>query len=118
VCKTYNVDGPAAERARQVRAGAGRLTGYAVGEIDQSAQTVSLLADVAAVLAPSEPELWSETICARLAELRPALRNGLDPTGLATALSAYGVTTKQVWGEASDGAKLTAAVLSGLTCSR
>ena len=89
VVKTYNIDGPAAEkicdRARQVRAQAGRLTGYAAGETDDGPEVrVSLLTDVSAVIAPGEAEVWSEVICARLAELRPALYGGLDPTGLAT----------------------------------
>ena len=110
VVKTYNVDGPAAEkicdRARQVRAQAGRLTGYAAGETGDAPEvTVSLLTDVSAVIAPGEAEVWSEVICARLAELRPALYGGLDPTGLATALAAYGITTKQVWGRTADGGK-------------
>ena len=38
-------------------------------------------------------------------ELRPALYGGLDPTGLATALAAYGIATKQVWGTTADGKK-------------
>jgi hypothetical protein len=110
VVKTYNIDGPAAERicdrARQVRAQAGRLTGYAAGETDDAADIkVSLLTDVSAVLAPGEDEVWSEVICARLAGLRPALYGGLDPTGLATSLAAYGIQTKQVWGKTADGKK-------------
>ena len=110
VVKTYNVDGPAAEkicdRARQVRAQAGRLTGYAAGETDDAAEVrVSLLTDVSAVMAPGEADVWSEVICARLLELRPALYGGLDPTGLATALAAYGIQTKQVWGKTADGKK-------------
>jgi DNA segregation ATPase FtsK/SpoIIIE, S-DNA-T family len=110
VVKTYNVDGPTAEkicdRARQVRAQAGRLTGYAAGETDDGPEVrVSLLTDVSAVIAPGEADVWSEVICARLAELRPALYGGLDPTGLATSLAAYGIQTKQVWGTTADGKK-------------
>jgi hypothetical protein len=60
---------------------------------------------VSAVIAPGEAEVWSEVICARLAELRPALYGGLDPTGLATALAAYGIATKQVWAKTADGRK-------------
>ena len=66
---------------------------------------MSLLTDVSAVIAPGEAEVWSEVICARLGELRPALYGGMDPTGLATALAAYGITTKQVWGRTADGKK-------------
>jgi DNA segregation ATPase FtsK/SpoIIIE, S-DNA-T family len=107
VVKTYNVDGPAAEkicdRARQVRAQAGRLTGYAAGEADAAEARVSLLGDVAAVLAPGEAEVWSETICARLGELRPQLYGALDQTSLADQLGRYGVTTKQIWGRTAGG---------------
>ena len=92
--------------ARQVRAQACRLTGYAAGETGDVADVkVSLLTDVSAVLAPGEDEVWSEVICARLADLRPALYGGLDPTGLATSLAAYGIQTKQVWGKTADGKK-------------
>jgi hypothetical protein len=66
---------------------------------------VSLVADVSAVMASGEAEVWSEVICARLAELRPALYANLDPTGLATLLGAYGIQTKQVWGKTADGKK-------------
>ena len=108
VVKTYNIDGPAAEkicdRARQARAQAGRLTGYAAGETeDGPAVRVSLLTDVSAVIAPGEAEVWSEVICARLAELRPALYGALDQTSLADQLGRYGVTTKQIWGKTTDG---------------
>ena len=64
---------------------------------------MSLLADVAAVMAPGEAEVWSETICARLAELRPTLYEALDPTALAGQLEKYGVATKQIWGRTADG---------------
>ncbi len=109
VVKTYNVDGPAAERicdrARTARAAAGRLTGYAAGEAEMPEARVSLLADVAAVLPPGEADVWSEVICARLADLRPGLYGSLDPTALATQLGAYGVSTRQVWGRTADGKK-------------
>jgi S-DNA-T family DNA segregation ATPase FtsK/SpoIIIE len=106
VVRSYNVDGPAAERiadrARQLRAQAGTLAGYAAGDAGPAVK-VSLLADVAAVIAPSEAEVWSEVICARLAELRPALYESLEPTSLAEQLGKYGVSTKQIWGRTADG---------------
>jgi S-DNA-T family DNA segregation ATPase FtsK/SpoIIIE len=109
VVKTYNVDGPAAERicdrARTARAAAGRLTGYAAGEAETAEARVSLLADVAAVMPPGEADVWSEVICARLAELRPGLYGALDPTALAGQLGGYGVMTRQVWGRTADGKK-------------
>lgn len=106
VVRSYNVDGPAAERiadrARQLRAQAGTLSGYAAGDAEPAVK-ISLLADVAAVIAPSEAEVWSETICARLAELRPALYDALEPTSLAEQLARYDVRTRQIWGRTADG---------------
>jgi len=100
VVKSYNVDGPAAERiadrARQLRVQAGTLSGYAAGDAEPAVK-VSLLADVAAVIAPSEAELWSETICARLAELRPELYDALEPTSLAEQLAKYGASGPAWW---------------------
>jgi hypothetical protein len=94
-----------ADPAGQARARAGRLTGHAAGETENGPDVkVPLLTD-SAVLAPGEDEVWSEVICARLAELRPALYGGPDPTGLATSLAAYGITTKQIWGRTADGKK-------------
>ena len=100
VARTYNIDGRAAERicdrARALREAAGTLTGQAAGEEEPAAPSVSLLADVASVTRGDE-RVWSETICARLAELRPELYGGWNPTQLANALAPYGIETSQQW---------------------
>lgn len=49
-----------------------------------------------AVVPASEPKVWSETIVARLAELRPDVYGGWDPEALAAALKPHGVATIQV----------------------
>lgn len=43
-----------------------------------------------------EPKLWSETVVARLADLREGVYDGWDPEGLAAALKPHGVVTIQV----------------------
>jgi DNA segregation ATPase FtsK/SpoIIIE, S-DNA-T family len=57
---------------------------------------VSLLADVAAVIG-AEDRVWSETICVRLAGLRPDMYGGWSADQLARALAPYGVETAQQW---------------------
>jgi S-DNA-T family DNA segregation ATPase FtsK/SpoIIIE len=105
----YYLDGPTADRvaarARAARKAAGTLTGYAAGEdaTPAAGADVSLLADVAAVIAAGEDKVWSETITARLAELRPGLYNGWTPSQLADALKPYGIATGQVWGQDETG---------------
>jgi len=121
VARTYNIDGRAAERicarARALREAAGTLTGYAAGETEPVTAAVSLLADVAAVTR-GEERVWSETICARLGELRPDLYAKWDATQLANALGAYGITTSQVWSSGANrrgvaAADITAAMEGG-----
>src|SRR6266567_4453783 len=106
VARTYNIDGRAAERicarARALREAAGTLTGYAAGETEPVTAAVSLLADVAAVTR-GEERVWSETICARLGELRPDLNAKWDAAQLGRALAAYGIASAQTWARDSDG---------------
>ncbi|MFJ7302012.1 cell division protein FtsK [Streptomyces sp. NPDC099088] len=96
------VDGPAADviaaRARKVREKAGLLSGYALGEAPEvvTGPAYDLLSDVLAVVPAEETKVWSETVVARLAELRPEVYDGWDPEGLATALKPHGVATIQV----------------------
>jgi S-DNA-T family DNA segregation ATPase FtsK/SpoIIIE len=96
-----------ATRGRQLRIDAGTLTGTAAGEtvIDERPRR-RLLDDVLDVFEPGEDRVWSETLCARLAEEWPDVYDGWDPTALANALRAFGVETAQVWGRtaAGDGA--------------
>ena len=74
ILRSFYIDAPAAEkialRARGLREAAGTLSGHALGEMPaDTAPAFDLLADITAVVA--EPKLWSETVVARLAELRP-----------------------------------------------
>jgi S-DNA-T family DNA segregation ATPase FtsK/SpoIIIE len=96
------VDAPAAEaigaRARKARELAGTLTGHALGEEpDADASSgYDLLGDILAVIPADEPKVWSETVVARLAELRPEVYDGWDPEALAAALKPHGIATVQV----------------------
>ncbi|OIJ69738.1 cell division protein FtsK [Streptomyces mangrovisoli] len=96
------VDAPAAEaigaRARKARELAGTLSGHALGEDPQpdTSSAYDLLRDVLVVVPADEPKVWSETVVARLAELRPEVYDGWDPEGLAAALKPHGIATIQV----------------------
>ncbi|MFE0729635.1 cell division protein FtsK [Streptomyces antibioticus] len=96
------VDAPGAEaiaaRARKTREKAGLLSGYALGEAPETVTgpAYDLLADILAVVPADEPKVWSETVVARLAELREDVYGGWDPEGLAAALKPHGVATIQV----------------------
>ncbi|MFJ7967057.1 cell division protein FtsK [Streptomyces sp. NPDC096324] len=96
------VDGPGADviaaRARKVREKAGLLSGYALGEAPEAVTgpAYDLLSDVLAVVPAKEAKVWSETVVARLGELRPEVYDGWDPEGLAAALKPHGVATIQV----------------------
>ncbi|MGY0025116.1 cell division protein FtsK [Streptomyces sp. YJ-C3] len=95
------VDAPGAERiaarARAAREKAGLLSGYALGEEPELAVSAyDLLADILAVVPAKEAKVWSETVVARLAELRPEVYDGWDPDALAAALKPHGITTIQV----------------------
>ncbi len=117
IVRSVFVDAPAAEaiaaRGRRAREQAGLLTGFAAGQADATPAAVvsyDLLADVLAVMGPDEPKLWSETVVARLAELRPdvygtwaALEGRAKADQLVAALKPYGITTGQVWGTTEDG---------------
>jgi len=109
IVRSFYIDAPTAEkitaRARGIRAAAGTLTGHAAGAADDEAlngPAYDLLADIAAVT--HEPKLWSETVVARLAELRPdaygpwaAMEPDARAAQLTAALRPYGVRTGQVW---------------------
>lgn len=93
-----------AARGRQLRLGAGTLTGTAAGEavIDDTPARL-LLDDVLDVLEPDEDRVWSEVICSRLAARWPQVYDGWDATALANVLRPYGVDTHQVWGHTTEG---------------
>ncbi|MEY9946258.1 cell division protein FtsK [Kitasatospora sp. GAS1066B] len=109
IVRAVNVDAPTAEaigtRARAVRERAGLLTGYAAGNDSAPVDgpSYNLLADILAVVPASEAKAWSETVVARLAELRPEVYGGWAPDQLAAALKPHGISTGQVWGTAEDG---------------
>ncbi|KIF69280.1 cell division protein FtsK [Streptomyces sp. AcH 505] len=103
------VDAPTAEaigmRARKLREAAGTLSGHALGEAFEAAESAAydLLRDILAVVPAEEPKVWSEIVVARLAELRPDVYGGWDPEGLSAALKPHGVSTVQVWGKTAAG---------------
>jgi S-DNA-T family DNA segregation ATPase FtsK/SpoIIIE len=82
---------------RQRRQDAATLRGMAAGEADAVELEVSLLDDVMAVWPGAEPKVWAETVCQRLAELRPALYAGLEPAALTKALARHQVGAVQVF---------------------
>ncbi|MGW5099186.1 cell division protein FtsK [Streptomyces sp. NPDC004100] len=95
------VDAPGAAaiaaRARKAREKAGLLSGHALGDAPEPvASGYDLLADILAVIPADEPKVWSETVVARLAELREDVYGGWNPESLAAALKPHGVSTIQV----------------------
>jgi S-DNA-T family DNA segregation ATPase FtsK/SpoIIIE len=88
-----------AARARALRERAGTLSGHALGEAPQptSDAAARLLADVLAVVPPSETRVWNQTVVARLAELRPDVYGGWEAEQLTAALKPYGISVGQVW---------------------
>ncbi|WP_374206134.1 cell division protein FtsK [Streptomyces roseoverticillatus] len=87
-----------AMRARKLREDAGTLSGHALGEVPETDPSTAydLLADILAVVPAKEIKVWSETVAARLAELRPDVYDGWDPDALAAALKPHGISTIQV----------------------
>jgi S-DNA-T family DNA segregation ATPase FtsK/SpoIIIE len=82
-------------RAVALRDGTGGITGQAAGEAPEKPAGSTLLDDVLLVI-KGDARIHSETVCERLAELRPEQYRRLDSTGLATALKALGVETRQL----------------------
>ncbi|GCD93769.1 cell division protein FtsK [Embleya hyalina] len=116
--RSFYVDNPGAEtvctRARTARIAAGTLTGQAAGESADTDRTPvhDLLADILAVVEPTEAKVWNEIVVDRLAELRPdvygpwaTLDSQAKPAQLTTALKPFGVAVGQVWGTPVDGGK-------------
>ncbi|GAA1173496.1 FtsK/SpoIIIE domain-containing protein [Streptomyces hebeiensis] len=102
IVSSVYVDAPTAEavgqRARALRETAGTLSGHALGESFEAGETpgYDLLSDVLAVVPANEPKAWSETVVARLAELRPEVYGGWEPEALSAALKPHGIGTVQV----------------------
>ncbi|MEU2539276.1 cell division protein FtsK [Streptomyces iakyrus] len=101
IVRSVYVDGQGADaigaRARRLREEAGTLSGHALGEAPEPVTSAyDLLRDILAVVPADEPKVWSETVVARLAELREEVYDGWDPEGLAAALKPHGISTIQV----------------------
>ncbi|QES46426.1 cell division protein FtsK [Streptomyces venezuelae] len=91
-------------RARTLREAYGNITGHAVGQLPDNAEpTFDLLADLERAWPASTDRAWSETLCERLALIRPDTYTGWDAKTLAAALKPLGVSTEQVWGQTEDG---------------
>ena len=90
-----------AKRARAMREAAGTLSGHAIGEVeDPRFEAAALLDDLQVVYAQCErmdrQGVWSQDLCAGLAELRPDVYGGWDPDALAAALKPYAIRTIQL----------------------
>ncbi|ROO50813.1 S-DNA-T family DNA segregation ATPase FtsK/SpoIIIE [Micromonospora sp. Llam0] len=88
-------------RARELRERAGTLSGHAIGQAPETVKHAgdTLLDDILTVVPTSEAKVWSETVVARLAELRPDVYGGWETGNLAPALKPHGITVgRQVWG--------------------
>lgn len=100
IVKTFFLDLPTAEkiceRARALRESAGTLTAPATGDVAQVREH-DLLADILEVVPATEAKVWSETVTAALAALRPEVYGGWKPEQLTAALKPYGIATGQVW---------------------
>jgi S-DNA-T family DNA segregation ATPase FtsK/SpoIIIE len=98
-----------AQRAHALRKAEGTLSGHALGEDAESTSGPSydLLADVAAVVPPSEERVWNERIAARLAELRPEVYGGWKGENVTSALKPHGIKTRGVAGMTDDGERTT-----------
>ncbi|MGJ5832808.1 hypothetical protein [Streptomyces ossamyceticus] len=113
VVRTAYLDDPAtnaiAQRALALRKAEGTLSGHALGEDTDSPSGPSydLLADVAAVVPPSEKRVWNERIAARLAELRPEVYGGWKGENVTSALKPHGIKTTGVAGTTDDGERTT-----------
>jgi S-DNA-T family DNA segregation ATPase FtsK/SpoIIIE len=75
VVRGHYIDNPAADgicdRARALRAAAGKLSGHALGEEPDDVPAINFIADVATVLRAGEDKVWLQTLADRLAEPRP-----------------------------------------------
>ena len=82
-------------RARLMREQAGRLSGYAAGQDQDSGEARSFAADVLAVFGVDR-NLWCETIAVRLSESLPQIYADITQEAVASQLRALDVTVKDV----------------------
>ena len=98
IVRTYYLDLPAtgrvAARARAMREQAGVLSGYALGEEDDTERR-KFAADVLAVFG-ADRNLWNDTIAERLADRMPGVYADITPGAVSDQLRAAGITVKQV----------------------
>ncbi|QCX79106.1 DNA translocase FtsK [Streptomyces sp. YIM 121038] len=114
VIRTAYLDDPAtnaiAQRALALRKAEGTLSGHAAGEDADSAvsgPSYDLLADIAAIVPPSEERVWNERVAARLAELRPEVYGGWKGENVTSALKPHGIRTTGIAGTTDDGQRTT-----------
>ncbi|MQA06776.1 MAG: hypothetical protein GEV07_30135 [Streptosporangiales bacterium] len=97
--RTYYLDlndtAKIAARARAMRQAEGVLSGYALGEVDDTEQR-SFAADVLAMFRGDEPNLHTATIAARLAEHLGGVYGGITQDAVASQLRQLGVEVKDV----------------------
>jgi S-DNA-T family DNA segregation ATPase FtsK/SpoIIIE len=105
VVKAAYIDVPQAEaiakRAHAMRTAAGTITGHAAGEATAAAaspteQADNVLDDLMAIWPGTENKVWSETLTAALALLRPEVYTGWGPDQLVAVLKPRGIRTVQV----------------------
>jgi S-DNA-T family DNA segregation ATPase FtsK/SpoIIIE len=99
VVRTYYLDleatGRIAERARVLRGQAGTLTGYALGEDEDSTQPRDVLADLLTVFRDDPGLHWAEA-AARLAQAFPGRWDGTAADALSAEVRARGVPSVPV----------------------
>ncbi|MEV0619322.1 cell division protein FtsK [Nonomuraea sp. NPDC050404] len=83
------------DRAIKARMAAGTLPATDTQTRPES-PAYDLLADVATVWPAGEDAAWNETLCARLAELRPEVYGGWQSEQLTSALKPFGVKVRDI----------------------
>ncbi len=107
--RSYPVTGPELDRviarAVELRAAAGTLP-TPTEQTRATAPAADVVADVAAVWPTGEDKTWNETLCARLAELRPDVYGGWESAQLTAALKPHAIIPVDV-GRRIDGKAVT-----------
>ncbi|WP_241883060.1 cell division protein FtsK [Frankia sp. KB5] len=107
--RSYPVTGPELDRviarAVELRTAAGTLPTPAE-QARPAAPTVDVVADLAAVWPAGVDQEWNETLCARLADLRPDAYAGWESAQLTAALKPHRITPKDI-GRRIDGKPVT-----------
>ncbi|MCK9894772.1 cell division protein FtsK [Frankia sp. AgB32] len=107
--RSYPVTGPELDRviarAVELRTAAGTLPTPAE-QTRTTTPSADVVVDVAAVWPAGEGKAWNETLCARLADLRPDVYGGWESVQLTAALKPHGITPVDV-GRRIDGKAVT-----------